>query len=69
VIRETERVIIPEQGAALGNFGAAAITPHESWVTDAEYVLGSRPSPRGADGSVFAARVVWSQPSADPFLP
>ena len=63
VIRKTERPIIPERGAMLGNFGAAAITAGESWVTDAEYMLSAQPNPRGADGSVFAARVIWSRPN------
>ena len=38
VIRATERVLVPERGAELGNFGAAAITDRESWVTVAEGV-------------------------------
>jgi hypothetical protein len=62
VIRETERVLIPERGVPLGNFGAAAITPGESWVTDAEYILSAIRDPRGADGSVFLARVKWESP-------
>jgi len=65
VIRRTEQAIIPERGAMLGNFGAAGITPDESWVTDAEYVPGGKPNPRGADGSIFAARVRWSRPNGD----
>lgn len=60
VIRMTEQVLIPERGVMLGNFGAAAITPEESWVTDAEYILTGQPDPRGADGSVFVARVKWA---------
>ncbi len=63
VIRATEKVLIPERGVMLGNFGAAAITPHESWVTDAEYMDEGKVHPRGANGSVFAARVQWSQPN------
>lgn len=63
VIRKTERVLIPERGVMLGNFGAAAINSNESWVTDAEYILSDQPHPRGGDGSVFAARVIWSQPN------
>ncbi len=59
VLRATEQVLVPERGAPLGNFGAAAIDDRESWVTDAEYFLGARPHPRGANGSVFAARVKW----------
>lgn len=60
VLRHTEQAIIPERGAMLGNFGAAPITPRESWVTDAEFIRDGKPSPRGANGSVFAARVVWN---------
>lgn len=36
VIRATERVLVPERGAELKNFGAAAVTDRESWVTVAE---------------------------------
>lgn len=63
VLRSTERVLMPERGVMLGNFGAAAITAEESWVTDAEYLMAERPHARGADGSVFAARVRWHEPS------
>ena len=63
VLRSTEQVLMPERGVMLGNFGAAAITAEESWVTDAEYLMADAPHPRGADGSVFAARVRWKEPS------
>ena len=61
VIRSTEQVLIPERGTMLGNFGASAITENESWVTDAEYMEGDKPNPRGANGTVWAARVIWSK--------
>ncbi len=67
VIRATEQVVLPERGVMLGNFGAAAITPEESWVTDAEFIsrlvdplAGTRPHPRGADGTVWVGRVKWN---------
>lgn len=63
VLRDTERVLIPERGAMLGNFGACAISPRESWVTDAEYIMSDRPDARGADGSAFIARIIWSRPN------
>jgi hypothetical protein len=62
-IRATEQVLIPERGVMLGNFGAAAITREESWVTDAEFMADDQPHPRGADGSVWSARVLWSRPN------
>ena len=64
VVRKSERAIIPERDAMLGNFGASAIDVGESWVTDAEYMIKGQASPRGANGSVFAARVLWSKPNA-----
>jgi lysophospholipase L1-like esterase len=63
VIRNTERILIPERGVMLGNFGGAAINANESWVTDAEYYFGTEPHQRGADNSVFAARVKWNIPN------
>jgi hypothetical protein len=64
VLRSTERVLLPERGVMLGNFGAAAITRDESWVTDSEYILGTKPHPRGGDGSTWLGRVKWSKPSS-----
>lgn len=61
IIRSTERILIPERGVMLGNFGAAPITKNESWVTDAEFIYGDTPHPKGADGTVWAARVIWSK--------
>lgn len=63
VLRATEQALIPERGVMLGNFGASAIDENESWVTDAEYIFGTGPDPRGADGSVFIARVQWPRPN------
>ena len=63
VIRSTEKILIPERGVMLGNFGGAAINANESWVTDAEYYMGTEPHPRGANNSVFAARVKWDLPN------
>jgi lysophospholipase L1-like esterase len=65
VIRATERVLVPERGAELGNFGASAITDRESWVTVAEGVWDDGARRRGAKGAVFAARVLWEGPAPD----
>lgn len=64
VIRATERVLIPERGATLGNFGAAAVSPEESWVTVSEGVWSEDIRHRGAEGATFVARVIWSRPNA-----
>lgn len=70
VIRSTEQILLPERGVMLGNFGASAITPDESWVTDAEFIsrladpkAGQAPHPRGADGTVWLGRVRWTKPN------
>jgi hypothetical protein len=63
VIRETERAVVPERGATLGNFGAAAINANESWVTVAEGVWNDQARDRGAEGAVFVGRILWSQPN------
>jgi hypothetical protein len=65
VLRNTEQVVLPERGAMMGNFGAAEIHPHEWWITVGENLLPqrtaqrTRPDPRGADGSVLLARLIW----------
>jgi len=63
VIRSTERVLIPERGATLGNFGAAAVDENQSWVTVAEGVWNDDARKRGAEGALFVARVIWSEPN------
>jgi hypothetical protein len=63
VLRATERVLMPERGATLGNFGAAPIDARESWVTDAEGIFDDAARRRGAKGAVFLARVIWSTPN------
>lgn len=63
VLRDTERVLIPERGGQMGNFGASAISENESWVTVSEYMPNDQPHALGADGSTFVARVIWSKPN------
>jgi len=63
VVRQTERVLIPEQGAPLGNFGAGAINENESWVTVAEFMWpewNELARSKGAAGRVLIARITWS---------
>ncbi|MCK5860958.1 MAG: exo-alpha-sialidase [Candidatus Hydrogenedentes bacterium] len=69
VMRDTERVLIPERGAALGNFGAAPITQHESWVTVGEGVWNDVMRARGAKGALYVSRVKWTTPNESVFFP
>jgi len=57
VIRESEVVLIPERGAAMGNFGASAINPNEAWVTVSEGVWNDDARARGATGATYIARI------------
>jgi hypothetical protein len=41
VLRETERLVIPERGARLGNFGVTEVSEYESWVVEAEWMQNS----------------------------
>ena len=66
VIRETEKILVPERGARLGNFGITDVSRDETWVTVSEWM---QPHPQkinkqyGADGSVFVARIHWDKPN------
>lgn len=61
VLRMTERILMPERGARLGNFGVTDVNEDETWVTDAEWMQPKGVEKRGSDGSVFVARIRWRE--------
>lgn len=63
VIRKTEKIVVAERGADLGNFGCNYVSPSESWITVSEGVFTKEARRRGADGTTFIARILWSQPN------
>jgi hypothetical protein len=65
LLKNTERILIPNRGAALGNFGVANINKYETWVTAAEGMRKNRREQmkQGANGNVFAARILWNKPN------
>ena len=63
VIRATERILIPQRGARLGNFGVVDVSPDETWVTVAEWMQPAGVEKHGSDNSVYAARILWSRPN------
>jgi len=66
VIRSTERVLLPERGVPMGNFGANNITPEETWVSVGENMwpyAGKPPTDRGAEGALLIARIRWNCPN------
>jgi len=63
VIRETERILVPERGARLGNFGVTDVSPNETWVTVSEWMQPKGVEKHGSDGSVYVARLHWNEPN------
>lgn len=63
VMRGTEKVVVPERGAEMGNFGCNYISAAESWVTVSEGMFMKDSRQRGAEGATFVARVLWSRPN------
>ncbi len=71
VLRDTERVLVPDKGAQLGNFGVVNASRDESWVVTSEGMHGDAqdvmnldlPEARGADNRVWLARIMWSRPN------
>ncbi|MBI5770515.1 MAG: hypothetical protein HZA93_22245 [Verrucomicrobia bacterium] len=73
VVRATERILVPEHGARLGNFGVTEISENETWVTVAEWMQTNPPmriiapdNPWGADNRVYAARIRFDQKPPTP---
>jgi hypothetical protein len=63
VIRETERILVPERGARLGNFAMTTVNENESWVIVAEWMQPAGCEQYGSDNSVYAARIQWHTPN------
>jgi hypothetical protein len=72
VLRATERILVPEKGARLGNFAVTEVNERETWVTVAEWMQTTGPNPHdytvpmkyGADNRVYAARILWEKPNS-----
>lgn len=71
VIRSTERILVPERGARLGNFAVTDVNERETWVTVAEWMQTWGPNvvippdnKYGADNSVYVARILWDKPNS-----
>ncbi|GAA5221324.1 hypothetical protein GCM10025777_19540 [Membranihabitans marinus] len=63
--KETEKIVIPNRGALLGNFSIANINENETWVTAAELMMGKGEEKYGAEGNVYAAKILWNKPNKD----
>jgi hypothetical protein len=70
VKRASEKVLVPQRGARLGNFGVTEVNENETWVTVAEWMQTWGPNivipvdnQYGGDNSVYAARIIWDEPN------
>lgn len=63
VLRATERVLLSDRGAAVGNFGVTTVSPNETWVIATECMMPGKPEQYGSDNSVFAVRLHWNRPN------
>lgn len=61
VIRATERILIPERGAAVGNFGITDFSQRETWVIATECMMPGKPEQYGSDNSVLVVRLLWNR--------
>ena len=59
VKRDTERILVPERGARLGNFAVTDVNEGETWVTVAEWMQPKGIEKYGSDNSVYVARIKW----------
>ena len=71
VIRSSERVLVPQRGARLGNFGVTDVGPSETWVVVSEWMQTRGPNfiipvdnKYGADNSVFVSKIKWNRPNS-----
>lgn len=63
VRRSTERVLVPERGARLGNFGVIDVSPEETWVVAAEWMQPEGCEAYGSDNAIFVAKIHWATPN------
>jgi hypothetical protein len=63
VLRATERELVPNKGAQLGNFAVVDVNERETWVTTSEGMAPGNPAEFGANGRVYAARIIWEKPN------
>lgn len=63
ILRDTERELVPNRGARLGNFSVCNVTPFETWVSVAEWMQPGGCEQYGSDNTLWMARIVWNTPN------
>ncbi|MEW4489895.1 sialate O-acetylesterase [Thalassoglobus sp. JC818] len=59
VVRDTERILIPEYGARLGNFGVTEVSDDETWVIVAEWMQPVGVEKYGSNNRIWIAKLLW----------
>ena len=75
VIRKTEKILVPERGARLGNFGVTDIDQNQTWVIVTEWMQTTLPDrcdnrvceKYGSNNAIFAAKIMWDKPNRQAF--
>ena len=63
VIRSTERILVAERGARLGNFGVTDVSANETWVTVTEWMQPVGVEKHGSDNTIWVAKIKWEKPN------
>lgn len=70
IMRKSERILVPERGAGLGNFGIVTVNDQETWAIATEWMQTWGPNitmpvnnKYGADNSVYVSKIRWNQPN------
>lgn len=63
ILRHTERILIPERGARIGNFNTVNINENETWVFNTEVISPPECIKYGCEGSIYVARILWDNPN------
>lgn len=63
VLRETERELVPNRGARLGNFSVCHVSRDETWVLVAEWMQPAGCEQYGSDNTLWKACIRWSTPN------
>lgn len=63
VLKATERELVPNRGARLGNFGVYDVNAHETWVIAAEWMQPEGCEAYGSDNTIWVARILWETPN------
>jgi hypothetical protein len=61
LVRSTERILVHEAGARLGNFGVVDVSQDETWVTVTEWMQPTGVEKHGSDNRVHVVKLHWNR--------